>query len=210
MSRTAVFVCLAPRGSEWQLGALPPAAGRVLLIGWAEDPPPVDAGVPEGVATVLARALTSFGRVTFPTAVVQASAGHSWSPFTRAPGPVELLWTRNPQAVLQAFDDASHPWWMQGQVLLVSEPAAAVAPEIDRKQLAALLEDKWTMAADALSAAGVISVLRPGVDGDVAGLWTATEETEHTSLAALEGEARRASFDWAVLSEEAFAERYRS
>jgi hypothetical protein len=111
---------------------------------------------------------------------------------------------------MQAFDDAAHPWSMQGQVLLISAPADAPPPEIDRKQLRALLENEWGDAADALSAPGVIGVVRPGVDGDLAGLLTLTADAERMSLAALEGETHRASFDWGVLTEDAFAERYSS
>jgi hypothetical protein len=205
MSGTSVFVCVEPRRSEWQLGALPPSIGRMMLIGWKKDPEPVDGGVPEDVATVFARALTSFGRVTFLSSAVHASAGGGWSPFKRAPGPAELMSTTDPQTLMQAFDDAAHPWSMQGQVLLISAPAEA-PPEIDRKQLKALLENEWGDAA--LSAPGVIGVVRPGVDGDLAGLLTLTADAERTSLAALEGETRRASFDWSVLTEDAFSERY--
>jgi hypothetical protein len=209
MSGTSIFVCLEPRRSEWQLGALPPSIGRMMLIGWKKDPEPVDAGVPEEVAAVVARALTSIGRVTFPSSAVHAATGSGWWPLKRAPGPVELTSTTDPQTLIQAFDDAAHPWSMQGQVLLISAPAEA-PPEIDRKQLRALLENEWGDAADALSAPGVIGVVRPGVDGDLAGLLTLTADAERTSLAALEGETRRASFDWAVLSEDAFAEHYSS
>jgi hypothetical protein len=54
----------------------------------------------------------------------------------------------------------------------------------------------------------VIGVVRPGVDGDLAGLLTLTAEAREASLAALEREARRESFDWSVLREEVFAARY--
>ena len=206
MSHTAIFVCVEPRRSEWQLGVLPPSMGRMMLIGWKQDPEPVDAGVPDDVAAVVARALTSIGRVTFPSSAVHASAG-GWSPFKRGPDAGDLLSTTDPQTVTQAFDDAAHPWSMQGQVLLISAPSVP-PPEIDRKRLRALLENDWSGAADALAPPGVIAVLRPGVDGDLAGLLTLTADAERTSLAALEGETRRAAFDWSVLTEAAFADRY--
>jgi len=193
MSDTSIFVCVEPRRSEWQLGVLPPSIGRMMLIGWKKDQEPVDAGVPEDVAAVVARALTSIGRVTFPSSAAR--------------GPAELTSTTDPQTLMQAFDDAAHPWSMQGQVLLISAPAEA-PPGVDRKQLRALLENEWGEAAQALSAPGVIGVVRPGVDGDLAGLLTLTADAERTSLAALEGETRRASFDWSVLTEDAFVDRY--
>jgi hypothetical protein len=209
VTRTSILVCLDPRRPEWQLGELPPSAGRLMLIGWKKDPEPVDGGVPEDVAPLLARALTSIGRVTFLSSAVQASSGSGWWPLKRAPGHAELMSTTDPQTVMQAFDDAAHPWSMQGQVLLISAPAEA-PPEIDRKQLRALLENEWAEAAKALSTPGVIGVVRPGVDGDLAGLLTLTADAERMSLAALESETHRASFDWAVLSEDAFTERYSS
>ena len=208
MSGTSIFVCLEPRRSDsWQLGALPPATGRMTLIGWKKYPEPVDGGVPEDVASLLARAFTSIGRVTFLSSAVHAATGSGWWPLKRAPGPAELMSTTDPQTLMQAFDDAAHPWSMQGQVLLISAPAEA-PPEIDRKHLRALLENEWGDAADALSAPGVIGVVRPGVDGDLAGLLTLTADAERASLDALERESRLASFDWSVLTEEAFAERY--
>ena len=207
MSRTSIFVCLEPRRSEWQLGVLPPPTGRMILIGWREEPAPVDAGVPPEVAAAVARALTSIGRITFLSSAVHASAGGGWSPLKRGPGPADLTSTTDPQTVMQAFDDAAHPWWMQGQVLFLS--AADVAPPgLERAQLLALLENEWTAAAGALSARGVIGILRPGVDGDLAGLLTLTADAERASLAALERESRLASFEWSVLTEDAFADRY--
>src|SRR4029077_5162138 len=208
MSRPAIFACLEPRRSEWQLGALPPPAGGMMLVGWKKDPEPVDGGVPEDVAAVLARAFTSIGRITFLSSAVHASTGSGVSPLTRAPGPADLMSTTDPQTLVQAFDDAAHPWWMQGQVLLISAPASGAPPEIERKLFLALLENGWTAAADTLSPLGVIGVVRPGVDGEIAGLLTLTADAERMSLAALEGETRRASFDWSVLTEEAFVERY--
>ena len=208
MSDTSVFVCLEPRRSDWwQLGALPPSIGRMMLIGWKKDPEPVDGGVPEDVAPLLARAFTSIGRVTFLSSAMHASTAGGWWPMKRAPGPAELTSTTDPQTLMQSFDDAAHPWSMQGQLLLISASAEA-PPEIDRKQVRALLENAWRDAAEALSAPRVIGVVRPGVDGDVAGLLTLTADAERTSLAALEGETRRASFDWSVLTEDAFVDRY--
>lgn len=207
MTRTSLFACLEPRRSEWQLGALPAPTGQMMLIGWKKDPEPVDGGVPDDVGHVLARTFTSLGRVSFLSSAVHAPAGGGWVSSKRAPGPADLTSTTDPQIVVHAFDDAAHPWWMQGQVLLISA-AADPPPGIDRKQLLAVLENEWSGTTEQLSALGVIGVVRPGVDGDLAGLLTLTAEVREAGLAALEREARRASFDWSVLSEEVFAERY--
>jgi len=98
MSDTSIFVCLEPRRSDWwQLGALPPSIGRMMLIGWKKDPEPVDGGVPEDVAPLLARAFTSIGRVTFLSSALHASTGGGWWPVKRAPGAAELTSTTDPQ-----------------------------------------------------------------------------------------------------------------
>ena len=209
MTRTSLFACLEPRRSEWQLGALPPPTGQMMLIGWKKDPEPVDGGVPDDVAHMLARAFTSLGRVSFLSSAVHASSGGGWLSSKRAPGPADLMSTTDPQIVVHAFNDAAHPWWMQGQVLLISAPADP-PPGIDRKQLLAVLENEWNGTAAPLSALGVIGVVRPGVDGDLAGLLTLTADARKACLAALERETRQASFDWSVLSEDAFRERYAS
>ena len=103
---------------------------------------------------------------------------------------------------MKAFDDPAYPWWLQGQMLLLSAPEAA-PPHIDRKQLVTLFDDGWASAAQRLSALHVTGVLRPGVDGDVAGLFTLTEHSYEASLAALEREAKTASFLWSVVDEDA-------
>ena len=61
---------------------------------------------------------------------------------------------------------------------------------------------------DAVSSRGLIAVVRPGVDGDVAGLLTLAIDAREASLAALERECRHAAFGWAVVTEDQFAARY--
>jgi hypothetical protein len=75
----SIFACTDPRRAQWQLGRLPPAAGRMTLIGWAQEPEPVDDGVPREVGAVLARALVSVSRVTFPSSVLPPPVTAGWS-----------------------------------------------------------------------------------------------------------------------------------
>ena len=105
---------------------------------------------------------------------------------------------------MRLFDDAEFPWWLQGQVVLLSE-ADAPAPEIDEGSLLALFREDWTEHAASLARFGIDGVVRPGVDGDIAGLLCRSDAFEDAALAALELETRRAGFEWALLSEEAFA-----
>lgn len=223
MNKTSIFVCPDPRRREWQLGRLPPAAGHMTLLGWKQEPDPVDAGVPHEVAALLARALASVSRVTFPSSALHPAATAAWAKsgsddvrrlnrtaagrlaaaLKGTPGQIVVVSTRNPDSVTQAFDDPGYPWWMQGQVLLLSA-ANATPPEIERNQLLALFEEEWTRDAQALAPAGIVGVVRPGVDGDVAGLLSLSPAFDEIVLQALEHEARLALFEWSVLTEEAF------
>jgi hypothetical protein len=181
--------------------------------------------VPDEVAGVLARALTSTARVTFPSSAVFEGATRVWSPLdddlVRAlsgkgisdrvlaklrgrPPNVALMSTRRPETAMRLFDDASFPWWMQGQVVLLSGLDAS-PPEIDEEALLALFDQDWTKRAAPLAAAGIQGIMRPGVDGDVAGLLSLRDEFEQVVLDTLERETRLAGFDFLLLPEEAFA-----
>jgi hypothetical protein len=225
VTRTSIFACPDARAAQWQLGPLPPPAGRVTLIGWNNAAEQTDAGVPEDIARVLANAFTAVARVTFPCSCVDAntSAPGGWSPsdgdmlrtlttgfaariaakLNGTPAEITLVSTRRADSAIRAFDDGAFPWWMQGQVMLLSQPDAP-PPDVDAKSLLALFEDAWTTHAASLGR-GIQGVVRPGVDGDVAGLLSLSDAFERDALAALEHETRRAGFEWAVMAEKAFA-----
>jgi hypothetical protein len=228
VTRASIFACRDPRGREWQLGPLPPGRGRLTLIGWSQPAETRDAGVPENVARVLARALTSVARVTFPSSLVSPIATSMttvWSPLDGdlirvltakgfggrivaklrgTPPHIALMSTRRPETASRLFDDGAFPWWLQGQVVLLSEPDAP-PPDIDEESLLALFGEEWTGRAASLAPAGVQGVVRPGVDGDVAGLVSLNDVFQEAVLTALETETRLAGFEWALLMEEAFA-----
>lgn len=224
MTHTSIFACRDPRGLHWQLGPLPPAVGRLTLFGWSHIAEQQDAGVPEEVAHVLARALISVARVTFPSSSVNPVATSVWSPqggdlirgltergfgariaakLRGTPPDIALMSTRRSETAVRLFDDAGFPWWLQGQVVLLSEPEA-IPPDIDEDALVALFEEDWTRHVRPLGPVGVVGILRAAVDGDAAGLLTLTDGFEEVVLAALERETLRAGFDWALLPEGEF------
>jgi hypothetical protein len=228
VTRASIFACRDARGREWQLGPLPPDRGRLTLIGWSQPAETRDAGVPEDVALVLARGLTSVARVTFPSSLVSPIATSMmtvWSPLDGdlvrvltakgfggrivaklrgTPPHIALTSTRRPETARRLFDDGAIPWWLQGQVVLLSEPDAP-PPDIDEESLLGLFGEEWARRAVSLAPAGVAGVVRPGVDGDVAGLLTLAEPFEQVVLAALERETQLAGFDWEQLLESEFA-----
>lgn len=223
MTANLLLVCMDPAGSHWQLGPLPPAKGRMLLIGWRLTPRPVDDGVPDDVGAILTRALTSIARVSFPVSEMTRGASKEWShgdvqlrslgdggliehiksAFNHAPTSTTLLSTRAAQAAARMFDDGGYPWHLQGQATVLSLRDAA-PPDIDRQSLLSLIADDWAQQLAQLQCSGIVGGLRPGVDGDVAGVLSLSDGFTGDLLDALEHEARRAGFDWQRLPETDF------
>src|SRR5262249_39298672 len=158
-----------------------------------------EAGVPEAVARVLARAFTAVARVMF---LADPAGLDAWSPLKGdaiktlaskglasriaaklggGPPEIALVSTRHPGTAMRLFDDAGFPWWQQGQIVLLvgadQSQRDAEREELetfDKEALLGLFDDEWTTRAASLAATGVKGVLRPGVDGDVAGLLSLT------------------------------------
>jgi hypothetical protein len=193
----------------------------VTLVGWTRAADQEDGGVPHDVAMVLARALTSVARVTFPASHTPPSDAQTWSSFEGglirpldAAGVLEqlaarlrggrsggtLISTRQPEVLVSAFADGGFPWWLQGQVLLLSTPEGP-PPDVTGAALWALFEDGWTVQTATLATSGVLGVVRPGVDGAVAGALSLSGEFDATFLAALERETRLAGLTWSPVRE---------
>jgi hypothetical protein len=181
----------------WQLGTPSSETGAFALIGWRGNDR--DGGVPEAVTNALARSLAAFGRVTFACSIPSMINTPGWQKqngdFTfryrarsilgrmaarfssRAATDLTLVSTTDEQVVRRLFDDAGYPWWGQGQFALVSAASASL-PDLDKIEFdpAALFESEWPEAFVRLRPQGVLAMLRPGVDGDVAGLLCASSE----------------------------------
>lgn len=215
-NKTTIFLCADPVQAHWQLGPLPPAIGRMLLIGWRLPAPPVDSGVPAEVAAALASALTAICAVSFPVsedgsndedATVLDSSNlleRAKTAFRHEPLTVKLVSTRHPTTALRLFADPGYPWHLQGQVALLSLDEAATR-DIDREPMLQLMSDAWAARVAQLAPAGVLGAVRPGVDGDIAGILSLSDEFSERLLDALEREARSAGLDWLRLSESGFS-----
>jgi len=222
-----LFGCRDPRGAHWQLGPLPPAVGSVTLIGWRISIPSLDDGVPQTIAICLSRALTSIARVTFLCSAIEAQATAQWSEvgndavcvlnhghfsrrvaatLGRQSARAVLLSTRLPETAMRLFYDAGYPWWLQGQVVLLSATDAP-PPKINCRMVDSLFANDWTENASVLASLGIHGILRPGVDGDLAGLLSFTFGFEHDIMTELKLGAQSFGLNWAELSEDAFAQR---
>ena len=226
MSAPTILVCETPTLSQWQLGPLPPPAADVILIGWHVEPRAVDAGVPPGVADVLARALTSVATLTFPVvppakqAIALSSsddtsqplhiaglAAHARAAVHRGTARTVLVSTHAVDTAKLLFDAPGYAWDSQAQVVLISEHHAP-APIVSRDTLQALAGDNWIRHAATEQktprAHHLVGVMRPGVDGDIAGILSLTPAFTRSLTRALQTTAHRAGFAWQSLSEQAF------
>jgi hypothetical protein len=93
----------------------------------------------------------------------------------RQPVMVDLVSTRDRRVAAGLFDDPGYPWCLQGQVALLSAPDSP-PPLVDRETLFAVFADGWEQNAQRLRGAGIFGLLRPGVDGDVAGVFTLADD----------------------------------
>lgn len=216
MRRGAIHLCREPRAAHWQLGPLPSEHGHVVLLGWRslDDE---GGGVPDAVKQVLARAFTAVARVTFATSTLPADAPREWTAcadgdwqrmltplgsarrlVARLRGAPDLMGLRSTiqaTSAQQLFDDGGFPWWLQAQTAVLS-PGDAPPPDIDTGVWPALFDERWIETASAQHDARIDAVVRPGVDGAVAGILTWQDATQSRLLAALSHEATGAGLAW--------------
>jgi hypothetical protein len=223
MKRQAVFVCREPQGDHWQLGPLDGSVDGPLLIGWRVDPTPVDAGLPPQVAQILARSLVHHFLVTCMSSTFSGTAEDGWTPsgshfirrlvgrrqshhfFAGVPAHATLFATREPAAVVTMLNDACFPWTLQGQVALLSDPAVPPPPSFEPDGVEMLCCLSWWKSASAIE--GLWGALRPGVDGDIAGVFVADADQRDSWLSSLKGECHASAFSFEILDNATFADR---
>jgi hypothetical protein len=222
-----IFITHDAPGPQWQLGSPPSDLGAFALIGWEADE--VEGGVPERVVNVLARSLAASGRVTFACSTISATdapggqgqgrdfiaryrtrsvLGRMAAQFSaRAPIDLVLLSTTTEQTVRRLFNDAGYPWWNQAQFALISS-AGAPSPDFDKVAFdpARLLQGEWPQSLGGLQPLGVQAILRPGVDGDVAGLSCASREIRDHFEAILSRSAEEFGMSLQYVGETEFAQ----
>lgn len=66
----------------------------------------------------------------------------------------------------------------------------------------ALRSSDWVERARARGEAGVVGVVRPGVDGDVAGIWIPEPTRREALVRTLEGRATAAGLRWSTVDED--------
>ena len=197
-SRITLSIAADPVDRRWRL--TPVADGRVWLLAWRIDPWPVDAGVPERLASAMAEALCACGPVAHLASplpdlrpVQGWRHGPDGAPWCRhavrlPPGnrlfgrrqPLSLIATTDPTTAVAAFDTAGFDWCLQGQIIFLL-PSGKLPP-VDGTALAELMTGAPASARSLSRQTMLRGLMLPGVDGAVAqivgfdpGLWPELE-----------------------------------
>lgn len=215
MSKEKGFIlCKNPESPNWQLNS--PVQSDLWMLGWQILPEyEIEGGMPDEIAEILAKALTSTALVTFPTidsvgatgdCVQRIEAGVIGSvaaAFSGTPGSFNLISTTNPETAKNLFNAGYFPWDLQGQIILLSPPGSQ-PPVLDRKTLFSVMDANLHTDFKLLSSVGVQAMIYPGVDGDLVGIVAASPAFENEILRAIEAEAVRSGFGWQVVTEDEF------
>jgi hypothetical protein len=181
---------------HWGLGAFPASGYPGVIAGWTGSSE--EGGVPSAVTRVLARAMTTYGRVTFPCSAIHTGSNHNarsnhnkdlgegwWQVHAAgddqaalSTGPVPLVSSLREETVADLlFEDPYYQWWNASQFAIVSRPPEKL-PVKPWQFAKDLFEDGW--AGTAAAQGDVDVVLRSGVDGDVCGIAFATGAIRQT------------------------------
>ena len=183
-ARVELSIVADPCNPKWELW--PIAEGRNWLLAWRVDPWPVDGGVPDRVASVMASAICAAGWVVHLSprqrdlksrqGWVDSADHRSLRRCAVRPPPLYRrphgLWrglslsaTTDPALAVDAFDAG---WSRRAQIIFLLPPGPL--PAVDGSALMALLRGALPTRCSLTGAPVLRGVVLPGVDGDVAQL----------------------------------------
>ncbi|HVT09756.1 MAG TPA: hypothetical protein VHO67_19980 [Polyangia bacterium] len=190
-------LCPAFSRPDWRVPTEVP--GARVLIGWDIEPPPVDGGVPPTVADILVRGLCRQAALTYPCG--RGAGKGAIGKRLRAGRDFDWKSTQDAhEAIPEIFESAAFPWELQGQVVVLSTPGTPLALDEHHLNVVARPELFGT-----LHALGATGLLLPGVDGDVAALYTFASGDMPTLTGVLSALADESGADCVSLSEADFA-----
>ncbi len=103
------------------------------------------------------------------------------------------------------FADAGFPWWLQGQIGIICS-ADATVPISDLRMMLDMIEHAEPPDWFELQKLSIHTIIRPGVDGGVMGLYTDSESTRTLAVDSLAQCADAAGYKWLIASESQFAD----
>lgn len=221
MNTFRILVSTSARRPQWQLAGFLGRSTSVLL-GWHQAPRPVDGGVPVEVAGVISNTLCRGARVSYLSSdLEEIMATHrkecySIQPITKpglaarliahwsgVPPRAVVISSNSPKVVLHLFDTSYFSWVLQGQSVFLS---GLSDPLPDLKDVVSKAWQKKYEDApmDAINDYALIGIMRPGVDGDVAGILFRSIPDKENFLKTLRKEAESSGMQFKVCNEAEF------
>ncbi|MEO6599771.1 MAG: hypothetical protein ABIQ16_07860 [Polyangiaceae bacterium] len=179
-----LLLCPGFIGEEWRL-PVRQAAGTRLLVAWSTTEQRIDAGVPDFAAEAMTNAWFRSAAVTYPIAVRPPTGAPMLPRKWQLGRHFEWATARSAmQARTQIFDADYFSWAQEGQVVILSPLGAPLRATQAHLEVA---NDPTVF--EQLASAGALGVVLPGVDGQVAGLYSFTAAFERSVCLALEAAA---------------------
>lgn len=222
MKTFSILASASSRSAQWQLSGFL-GTPTSMLCGWHQAPSAVDDGVPDEVANVLSRALGRCARVSFlfstPENITATYQKDSYSihPISE-PGlfalPIARWWSgrpphlvvvssSDPNVVFHLFDDDYFSWVQQGQTVFLSslsEPVPDFRDVLSKSWQKKYEDDPMRVLKDY----ALTGVMRPGVDGDVAGILFRSVADKESFLGVLREEAESSGIQFKMCNEAEF------
>lgn len=208
-----------PADPCWELRAQSGGEFHVLLTGWVMSKVSVDAGVPEGVEEVLARALCRGNKLVFffPASLTKEGGASGWEPVAggwvqqlrpstwdklRAAPTLSLLCTENDSMAMQMFHAEPFSWEMRSQMVTLF-PSGSALPRLDHSSMFQLWREE-RLRREILLKLGAQGIMFPGVDGDFAEIAFLEDPLRKDFEQRLERECLEAGASWELVSETEF------
>lgn len=176
-------MCLDQGDSRWELPLATIAGVFRCMVAWRVVPSSLDAGVPQDVSLLFSRALVSQALVTFPNG--------RGSNFT-------FIHTDQAEEAQRAFDAEYFDWTQRGQAIFLS-PLKSSPPALLKRHIDIAFRPERFFD---LAELGVKGLTLPGVDGDVAGIYTVGAGFRNELINALRRECERAAVGFRNVTEE--------
>lgn len=221
MSTFRILVSTSARLPQWQLAGYLGTSTSILL-GWRQAPRPIDGGVPTEVATVISNTLCRVARVSYLSSDLEeimathSKEFYSIQPITElglvarlaahwsgVPPHAAVVSTNNPKVALHLFDANYFSWVLQGQSVFLSDLSDPL-PDL-RDVVSKAWQKKYEDAPlEAINDYSLIGIMRPGVDGDVAGFLFRSVAHKESFLRGLREEAESNGMQFKVCNEAEF------
>lgn len=186
--RLKIFVCLEFNNPHWELPIVTSNNIEQALLAWLIYPSSVESGLPDEIVEIIAHTLVEQTLVTFP---IRERAKN-----------ISFVSTEQFIEVTRAFNADYFDWSQRGQVIFLSAKGYP-SPAITKSELQIDLTDAGIKK---LMSFGIIGLVLPGVDGDVAGIYSFSTGLLNNLLDTIREECMRLDFPFLIINEQEMAD----